>query len=45
MSLGGLIWHGTGQGSNYVQQSIKAYQDAIQYANSKGVTVICAAGN
>ncbi len=45
MSIGGLDLKGQGAGSNLVQEGIKAYKDAIQYAYNKGVTVICAAGN
>lgn len=45
MSLGGLELKGYGKGSNAVQEDIKLMNDAIQYANSKGVLVVCAAGN
>ena len=46
MSLGALIPKGAAQDANEVQQQIfKILNAAIQYANSKGTTVICAAGN
>lgn len=45
MSLGGIRLRGWGADPNLVQQGIKAYNDAIQYATSKGATVICSAGN
>lgn len=45
MSLGGLELKGYGKGSNEVQEDIRAFNDAIQYANSKGVLVVCSAGN
>lgn len=45
MSLGGLDTKGYGKGANEVQQGIKLFNEAIQYANSKGVLVVCSAGN
>jgi len=45
LSLGGTRVRGSGPGSNLIQQNIKFYQEAIQYATKKGVTVISAAGN
>jgi lantibiotic leader peptide-processing serine protease len=33
------------KGTFFAQRDIKPYNDAIQYATSKGVTVICGAGN
>ncbi|CAN5426482.1 hypothetical protein BH10BAC3_BH10BAC3_26420 [soil metagenome] len=45
MSFGGLDIKGFGKGANEVQEDIRALNDAIQYANSKGVLVVCAAGN
>jgi lantibiotic leader peptide-processing serine protease len=45
MSLGGLRIKGSGKGSNLIQEGIRAYNDAIQYATGKGALVICSAGN
>ncbi len=48
MSIGGAVLKGSGQDQSYHQNIIYAmyaYHDAIQYANSKGVTVISGAGN
>ncbi len=48
LSIGGVVLKGSGQNQSYHQNIIYAmyaYHDAIQYANSKGVTVISAAGN
>lgn len=45
MSLGGLDLKGYGKGANEVQEDIKLFNEAIQYANSKGVLVVCSVGN
>jgi lantibiotic leader peptide-processing serine protease len=45
MSLGGLRIKGSGKGSNLVQEGLRAYNDAIQYATKKGALVVCSAGN
>lgn len=48
MSLGIAVLKGSGQDQAYHQGVISTmygFNDAIQYANSKGVTVICGAGN
>lgn len=42
MSLGGLYTRGPGQ---HFKSTKNAFRDAIQYANNKGVTVVCGAGN
>lgn len=45
LSLGGMRIKGSGKGSNLIQEGIKAYNAAIQYATQKGTTVIAAIGN
>jgi lantibiotic leader peptide-processing serine protease len=45
LSLGGLRVKGAGMNASLVQEGIKAYREAIQYANSKGALVVCSAGN
>lgn len=48
MSFGSAVLKGSGQDQAYHQAVINTmygYKDAIQYANSKGVTVISGAGN
>ena len=45
LSLGGLRIKGSGKGSNYVQEGLRMYDRAIQYAKENGVVVVTAAGN